>query len=124
MKSAICCGLIHFIQKSKCFLYNIKMRYLLKTLSILQGSNGTNREMVSRLYHLSLRSLVVLIIFALIVSYYLYSTLQLSILFWGICIVAISLIRLATVYYFKKHEERYSTREWYRLFFFSILLLH
>ena len=93
------------------------MKYLLKALSTLQGSNGTDREMVSRLYHLSLRSLIALIIFALVVSYYLYSALQLSILFWGTCIVTISLIRLVAVYYFKKHEERYSTREWYRLFF-------
>ncbi len=89
----------------------------MKIISIIQELHGTKKETVERLYHLSQKSLIGLIAFALAVTYYLYPVLQMSVFIWGAMLVSVALIRLMLVYYFKRYEDRYSTQRWYWLFF-------
>jgi len=98
------------------------MNILLKTLGILQSINGTDREMVTRLYQLSLKSLVALIGFILFVSYFLYETLHFKILGWAILLMVMTVGRLGLIYYFNHRENIYSIKKWYRIFAFSNFL--
>ena len=94
----------------------------MKILSILHSINGTERETVNRLYHLSQRSLVSLLAFALVVTYYLHSALGVPVLLWGSSLVLVALVRFAMVFYFKKHEKSHPTEWWYKRFFALNLL--
>jgi len=98
------------------------MNYLIKAVSFLQMLSGTKRETVKRLYQLSQRSLVALIAFTVVVTYYLYPVLDTSVLVWGVVLVGMTLIRLVLVFYFRKYETRYPLEQWYALFLGSNLI--
>jgi hypothetical protein len=72
--------------------------------------------MVKYLYLLSQKSLIALIIFSLIITYYLYPTLHSDIVIWGSSVVLMAFIRLISVYYFKTHEDHYTLAQWHNTF--------
>ena len=79
--------------------------------------DGTENETVKRLYLLSQRSLVSLLAFALVVTYYLHDSLGMSIIYWGMALAMLAAVRLGMVLYFKKYNKRHSIEWWYWLFF-------
>jgi len=97
-------------------MYNRYMNYFVKMLATIRTKNGTKREMVKYLYLLSQKSLIALIIFSLIITYYLYPTLHSDIVIWGSSVVLMAFIRLISVYYFKTHEDHYTLAQWHNTF--------
>jgi diguanylate cyclase (GGDEF)-like protein/PAS domain S-box-containing protein len=83
----------------------------------MQMVDGTENETVKRLYLLSQRSLVSLLAFALVVTYYLHDSLGMSIIYWGMALAMLAAVRLGMVLYFKKYNKRHSIEWWYWLFF-------
>ncbi len=98
------------------------MNYFLKMLMTIHTENEKTGEQVKRLYEFSQKSLVALIIFALIVIFYLYSQLQTSIVIWGIIVIFIALLRLISMYFFNMHQKKYTTAQWHTLFMFFTAL--
>jgi len=92
------------------------MDYLTNILGVLRSVSGTDRELVERLYHLSLRSLMALLILVVVLVYYFYPTLQEQVLYWGGVTSGLILLRLWMVYYFEKNPSRYSIERWYQIF--------
>ncbi len=76
----------------------------------------TSKSIVSSLYTLSEKSLSTAIIFAIIVSFALYSELKHTIILWTTFVIFISLIRLYYANLYKKEPLRYSLKAWYQRF--------
>jgi diguanylate cyclase (GGDEF)-like protein/PAS domain S-box-containing protein len=93
------------------------MNYLRKILSTLHTVKGMEKETIRRLYYLSQRSLISLLVFAFVVTYYLYGTLGIPVVLWGGTLITVALLRLGLVFYYKKHDQDYSVNRWYQLFF-------
>lgn len=98
------------------------MNYLISILRVLQPVGGTGRELVRRLFALSSRSMTALIAFSVVVCYYLYPALHNTIIYWGGALILIALLRLGLVVYFRRYEEQYPAKQWYRIFFLFTMI--
>ncbi len=98
------------------------MNNILRIFSIMQNVNILDNERVNRLYLLSQKSLTGLIGFALLVTYFLYPTMHMAIIYWCVAILAVTVLRLILVFYYKKHREHFTPKKWYRIFFVGNLL--
>ncbi len=98
------------------------MNNIVRILSILGQIKLSDDERVSRLYLLSQKSMVGLAGFVLFVTYYLYDTLQQSILLWAAVMLSIAAFRFFLSYRFKKTPERFSQHKWYMLFLISNMM--
>lgn len=71
---------------------------------------------VNTLYTLSEKSLSTVIVFAIILSFALYSELSYEIIFWTCSVVIISLVRLYYAHLYKKDPLHFSLQIWYKKF--------
>jgi len=88
----------------------------LSTLSKIFHYKHIDGPMVSQLYALSQKSLTAIIVFSLILSYVLYSSLSTAILVWEAVILFLSVFRiyLATI---EKHDpSKFEVLTWYKIF--------
>jgi len=75
--------------------------------------------MVSRLYALSQKSIVAVMVFSLVLVYSLYPILTASIIIWYIVLIFISLLRLYFAYIKQKDPTRFQLFTWYKIFVFG-----
>jgi len=78
--------------------------------------------MVSRLYSLSQKSIVTLMILSLVLVYSLYPMLTTSIIVWLIVLTFISLLRLYLAYIQEKDPTRFQLLTWYKIFLLGAFL--
>jgi len=93
------------------------MNYL-KTLSNIFHYKHIDESMITRLYALSMKSIIAILVFSLILSYCLYPALEERILMWEGAVIAISLLRLYLAYFESKYPEKFELLVWYKLFVF------
>lgn len=79
-------------------------------------------KLVSSLYALSERSLLVLVILSIISSYFLYPALGFKIILWNFLLLGFIFYRLFCAISFKKNPEKYSLKSWYRKFSVSAFI--
>jgi len=91
------------------------MNYL-NILSRLHHTTPITEPMVSSLYTLSQKSLLAVVSFSAILTYFLYSSLLNQIIIWEIIVILITLLRLYIAYIFKKNPTQYSLKAWHKLF--------
>ena len=91
------------------------MNYL-NILSRLHHSTPRTVPMVSSLYSLSQKSLLAVVSFSLLLTYFLYSSLLNKIVIWEMVVILITLVRLYMAYLFKKDPKKYSLKTWHMLF--------
>ena len=95
------------------------MKKYLDMLSKLFHYKHIDESMISRLYELSQKSLIALMLFPLVLVYYLYPTLGISIVVWWGIFMAISFARLYLAY-LKKHDLiKLKLLTWYKIFVFG-----
>jgi len=81
-----------------------------------------NASDVESLYTLSIRSLSVVLLLAVAITFALYPILKYKILIWFIPLCALLIYRLYCANIYKKNPKKYSVQKWYRKFvFFAIL---
>ncbi len=68
---------------------------------------------INTLYSLSEKSLTIAIVFAVILSFALYSELSYDIVIWSASVVVLSLVRIYDARVFKKDPDRYTLKKWY-----------
>jgi len=72
--------------------------------------------MVSRLYALSQKSLIALMLFPVVLVYYLYPTLGITIIVWWLIFMSLSFVRLYLAYARKNNLIKFQMLTWYKLF--------
>jgi FlaA1/EpsC-like NDP-sugar epimerase len=72
--------------------------------------------MVSRLYALSQKSVVAVMLFSSVLVYSLYPMLTTSIIIWFIVLILISLLRLYFAYIKQKDPTKFQLSTWYKIF--------
>ena len=77
--------------------------------------------MVKRLYILSQKSIIALLIFSFILVYTLYPSIGDSLLFWEGGLILLSLLRLYLAYIYQKYSKKLSLLTWYKIFVFLAL---
>ncbi len=97
------------------------MNYI-KSLSQLFHYKHIDEAMVARLYDLSLRSLIAILAFSLVLVYTLYPALSSFIVVWEVGLVILSLIRLYFIFLKRKEPEKFGMLTWYKLFVFFAFL--
>jgi len=79
-------------------------------------------KMVSSLYALSEKSLLVVIVLAIIISYIFYPMFGLEIIIWNLLLLGVVSYRLFSAVSFRKNPEKHSLKIWYRNFAISTFL--
>ena len=92
------------------------MNYLINFFRELQRVTKIDGKMVERLYALSQRSLIALLAFIAVVTYFLYPSLERNIVIWAFVMTGIAFVRLITVYLFRYRKMRISSKGWYWTF--------
>ena len=89
-------------------------------------------KMVSNLYAMSEKSLLVVIVLSIVVSYFLYPVLGLKIIVWNLLLLIVVTYRLFSAVSFRKNAKKHSLETWYTNFtvptfltaaFFALLAL-
>ncbi len=93
------------------------MNYL-KALSNIFHYKHIDESMVTRLYGLSKKSIVAVLIFSLLLSYSLYDSLSDSIIIWESIIVVLSIFRIYLAYVEQKNPHKFAILTWYKIFVF------
>jgi diguanylate cyclase (GGDEF)-like protein/PAS domain S-box-containing protein len=75
-----------------------------------------DESMVSRLYALSQKSLIALMLFPVVLVYYLYPTLGITIIVWWLIFMSLSFVRLYLAYVRKNDLIKFQMLTWYKLF--------
>ena len=96
-------------------MYNKFMDYL-STLFKLFNFKTVDKTMVSNLYALSQRSIIITIFLSMLLTYYFYPMLSYFIVLWNIAVISILVIRLYFAYDFQKNEQKHTIKKWYRIF--------
>ena len=95
----------------------------LKTLvSKVKALQTIDESVITTLYTLSSRSLLVLIILAALTTVALYPILNNSIIFWFLSLVLLTGYRLYSANLFKKNPEKYSMKVWYKRFVLNAIM--
>ncbi|MCW8821473.1 MAG: EAL domain-containing protein [Sulfurovum sp.] len=81
-----------------------------------------DESVVTSLYALSSRSLLVLLLLVTLSTVALYPILHSSIIFWFLSLVILTGYRLYSAYIFKKDPEKYSIGVWYRKFILNAVM--
>lgn len=85
-------------------------------LSKLFHYKHIDESMVSRLYQLSQKSILALMLFSLIITYSLYPLLSDAVLVWFSVISIVSLFRLYLAYVESREADRFEMITWYKMF--------
>jgi len=93
------------------------MQYL-KTLSRVFHYKHIDAEMVSRLYQLSQKSILAILVFSFVLTYSLYPVLNYTIIIWLCVIVLLSILRLYLTNVENKTPNKYTSSTWYKIFVF------
>ena len=97
-------------------MYNNFMKKYLDMLLKLFHYKHIDESMVSRLYALSQKSLIALMFFPVVLVYYLYPTLGISIIIWWVIFMSLSFVRLYLAYVRKNDLIKFQLLTWYKLF--------
>lgn len=101
----------------KVFKYNSAMNSYISTLcDIFLSKSLRDESLIDRLYYHSRRSMLALSAFTIGVTYYLYKTLGIPIVVWGMFLVLLASGRWMLVGYYDKHKHDKSLAQWHRLF--------
>ena len=73
-------------------------------------------KMVSNLYAMSEKSLLVVIVLSIVISYFLYPVLGLKIIVWNLLLLIVVTYRLFSAVAFRKNPKKYSLETWYSNF--------
>ena len=93
------------------------MNYL-NTLSNIFHYKHIDESMVTRLYSLSQKSIVAVLVFSLLLTYSLYDSLSESIILWESIIIFLSLLRIYLARMKKVNPHKYKVLTWYKIFVF------
>ena len=77
-----------------------------------------DETLVKNLYALSQRSIIALIAFSLLLTYFLYPSLSSSIVLWEAIVLFVAGVRLFLAYDFQNNPRRFSIDTWYKIFVF------
>ncbi len=97
-------------------MYNNFMRKYMNILLKLFHYKHIDEAMVSRLYVLSQKSIIALMLFPVVLVYYLYPVLGVPIIIWWIIFMFLSFVRLYLAYARKKDLIKFQMLTWYKLF--------
>ena len=97
-------------------MYNNFMNKYLNMLSKLFHYKHIDESMVARLYALSQKSLIALMFFPIVLVYYLYPTLGITIIIWWTIFMSLSFVRLYLAYIRKNELIKLQLLTWYKLF--------
>lgn len=95
------------------------MKKLFDQISLLENDSAT---LVAELYTISVKSLPIAIILAVLSTVFLYEALGNLVVSWCIVVILLISYRLYTANLFIKDRNRHTIKEWYRKFIFSALL--
>jgi signal transduction histidine kinase len=96
--------------------------YYRQLLSKLKQMQPIDQSVVSTLYTLSEKSLLTAIIFTILITSFLYSELEESILIWCCILVSFLLYRIYNAYRYRKTPEIHSLERWHKKFMISAFI--
>ena len=94
----------------------------LNKLSKIFHYKHIDESMVTRLYSLSQKSIIAILVFSLLLAYSLYDSLSLSIILWEGVILLLSVFRIYLAYLNKVKPNKFKVLTWYKIFVFLAFL--